>query len=224
MPDKWHVEIQIAPFDEFLDFGGDWQMHLGLLFCGELQRGCIPVVVARAKSGGCAAPDSEVTAEQQPKTHVGWHDVEHVFKMGALDGDAAGSHCRVVSDLVVEFARAVLFPEPAKDTAQGGGCLRFMTRRPWLFPDCFVGFLDVGGAEFAGLDVAARGDELPCRAAYRALVAPREFGEKQMGDSRPFAGGFGWASSFCSSSNVRAARRDVKDFRLRLPLRSRQSA
>lgn len=48
--------------------------------------------------------------------------------------------------------------------------------------------------------------------------------EKDMGAVFPFAGCFGWASSFCSASYVSAARLLVNDFLTLLPLASRQSA
>jgi hypothetical protein len=51
-----------------------------------------------------------------------------------------------------------------------------------------------------------------------------ELGVKYLGEVWPHAVFFGWASSFCSVSNFRAARSLLKDLRLLLPLLSLQSA
>ena len=153
-------------------------MDLGLLLCGELEGRGVPVVVARAEGGGGAAADGEVATEQEPEADVDRHDVENILKVIALYGDTAGPNGWVVADLIVEFARAVFLPQPAKNAAKRCGGQRFMTRRPCAGADGVVGFLDVRGAELARFEVAARGDEFAGRAADRALVAPWEFGEK----------------------------------------------
>ncbi len=91
--------------------------------------------------------------------------------------------------------------------------------------DLFVNLRDVGGAELRRVDGACDSDE--CFGDVFDLVAAREgeeSGTEYLSQIRTRAFGFGWASSFCSASNCRAARWLLKALRLRVPCLSRQSA
>ena len=91
--------------------------------------------------------------------------------------------------------------------------------------DGFVEFLNVRRAELMRVSFAdERDEEFTGLEDWLMDVAPLDFCENDGRDSGLLAEVFGWASSFCSASKVSAARLDVKDLRLRLPERSRQSA
>jgi hypothetical protein len=91
---------------------------------------------------------------------------------------------------------------------------------------CNVGvrFDGVRGAELSGRETARNTDKEFSRLVDRLPLLPLGFGEKDGAYGFLVALRFGWAISFCSLSKTRAALAVLNDFRLRWPVRSRQSA
>ena len=91
--------------------------------------------------------------------------------------------------------------------------------------DRFVGFNNVCFAEFAGVDLTGNfNEEFCCLVCIATGWRFEEFMGESLCQRRTFACGFGWASSFCSASNLSAALELVNDLRRRCPALSRQSA
>jgi hypothetical protein len=123
---------------------------------------------------------------------------------------------------MVELRRAVDFAEPAELLSDLVGFELFGGLSFAAGCDPRVNFDSVSFGEPLWMDGPGNGDEPP-RTVGRATVLSADGGE----DARNcflVAVPFGRACSFCSCSNMTAARRDVNARLLRLPRLSRQSA
>jgi hypothetical protein len=129
-----------------------------------------------------------------------------------------------MADVLIEFGRAVVLPEPAENESYRASLTRFSGALIGTTREGVVNFFDVRRGELVGWDSARNCNDSFGRAAILPLPVAEERGEKEPGNRIPLACDFGWTSSFCSVSNWSAARLDVKDLRRRVPLLSRQSA
>jgi len=95
---------------------------------------------------------------------------------------------------------------------------------PSAYFERLIDFECVGLAEFARVQTASsRDDEAGgCGSGCVERLAGEVL--EDLCDGFPTSRNRGRASSFCSSSKRSAARAELKDFRLRLPVRSLQSA
>jgi hypothetical protein len=92
------------------------------------------------------------------------------------------------------------------------------------FGEAGIDVIDVRRAEIAGPDTAKEFDEEFRRPAGRPGFVDLEKWGESLRDRRPAPDPFGWAMLFCESSKACAASAVANDLRLRLPLRSYQSA
>jgi hypothetical protein len=142
----------------------------------------------------------------------------------ALGGDIARADAGIVADVLVELGRTVVLPEPAEDESYRAGLACLRGALIGTAGEGVVNFLGVGCGELARLNAARNRNDCFGSAAILPFPVLDECGEKDPGNRIPLACFFGWANSFCSASNWRAARSVLKDLRSRLPLASRQSA
>ena len=149
---------------------------------------------------------------------------QQTFDFVARRSDVARPDTGITANVLVEFGRAVILPEPAENQPYGSRLTCFRGALIGTTRECFVDFFGVRGRELVRLDAARNCNDGFGRAAIFPFPIADERGEKEPGNRIPLACDFGRVSSFCSASNWRAARRLVKDLRSLLPDLSRQSA
>jgi hypothetical protein len=127
---------------------------------------------------------------------------EDAFALVIGDGDVARSESAITANIVVELWCAVVLPEIAENAAQcvrasDLGCVRVVAGA-----DLLAQFERVRRAELVwGKATSLADDGLGGAAFVRDGVRPEIPGAEYLGDRRPRACFFGWASSFCSASN-----------------------
>ncbi len=172
--------VHVAFEEEALDLVGDRERRPGAILGGEFEHAGCGLVIGGAEASGSAGADGEVAAEQEPEARVIGDGGEHTVEFVAVDGDVARRDGRVAMDLPVKLRRAVVFPKPAKKTAERRGYLGLSGVLPRTGAEPIVELLDGGVRELIGTQrSAAFNDESGGRfvvgmVAACALVWPRK--------------------------------------------------
>ena len=136
------------------------------------------VVILGAESRGGGGANGEVGAEVYPEAHVGERGGEEVGAFFVGGGDVARTKAGIFLDQVVKAWRAVVFPQPAEETANGAYFVGERRMSVTRATDGLVDFDDVGGGELRGGDCTEmRDEEFTGLISRRAVVSPLDCGE-----------------------------------------------
>ena len=126
---------------------------------------------------------------------------------------------------MVKTRRAVVLPEVAENTPERASAEGFGRVAVVVAVELLVNVRDEWAGELARFNASGCGDDLLGCLVLAVAVGKCEVARAEDFDQRVRrACAFGRANSFWSASWRSAARAEVNDLRLRLPLRSRQSA
>lgn len=102
--------VEVAPPDEFFDFGGDGQCEFFVVLGGELEDVAVWVVVIGTEAARCPAAYCEVGADEQPEADVWRRSREDACFLVVGGGDVARTQSWVALYLLIELRRTVVFP------------------------------------------------------------------------------------------------------------------
>ena len=96
------------------------------------------------------------------------------FYLVPLGCDVARAHAGIVADVLVEFGRAVVLPQPTEDESYRAGLARLRCALIGTAGECVIDFFGVGCGELVRWDAARNRNDCLGRAAILPFPVPEE--------------------------------------------------